>query len=67
MEDLLNDLHVREIIMAYPGARIYALDEYGINETSYRGTPHCRISRHFLDIPRKCWDFCLTVRIEAGG
>lgn len=37
------------ILMAYPGARIFVLNEEGIAETSYEETEHFRITRHFLN------------------
>lgn len=39
------------ILMAYPGARIYALNEQGITEQSLRETDHYRIAIDFLRDP----------------
>jgi predicted ATPase len=36
------------ILLAYPGARIYALDEHGIAETSYDETEVVELTRSFL-------------------
>ena len=37
------------ILLAYPGARIYVLDERGIAETPYRETEQYELTRLFLD------------------
>lgn len=37
------------ILMAYPGARIYAFTEEGIRETRYEDTDHYRVARDFLE------------------
>lgn len=39
------------IILAYPGATLYALDADGIRETDYAETEHFRITRDFLNDP----------------
>jgi predicted ATPase len=36
------------ILLAYPGARIYALDEHGITETPYDETEVVELTRSFL-------------------
>ena len=36
------------ILMAYPAARIYSLDEKGINEVEYEQTDHYSLTRDFL-------------------
>jgi len=37
------------ILMAYPGARIYAFTEDGIRETRYEDTDHYRVAKDFLE------------------
>jgi predicted ATPase len=37
------------IIMAYPGATIYALSEHGISEVNYEQTEHFSLTRDFLN------------------
>ena len=37
------------LLMAYPGARIYHLDEAGLREVAYEDTEHFRVTRAFLD------------------
>lgn len=39
------------IIMAYPDAEIYLLDESGINAVTYQDTPHYKIFKYFLNNP----------------
>ncbi len=41
------------ILMAYPGAEIYQLDEVGIRLTSYGETSHYLLTRQFLNYPQK--------------
>lgn len=41
------------ILMAYPGARIYLLDEEGIREIAYRETEHYQLTRRFLEDPER--------------
>ena len=39
------------IILSYPGATLYSLDDDGIKEVSYRDTKHFLITRDFLNSP----------------
>ena len=39
------------ILMSYPDAKIYELNEEGIKETSYKETEHYRITKDFIDKP----------------
>jgi predicted ATPase len=39
------------IILSYPGAVLFALDEEGIRETTYRETKHFVLTRDFLNSP----------------
>jgi predicted ATPase len=41
------------ILMAYPGATIYACEETGINRIAYQDTEHYRITRDFLQAPEQ--------------
>lgn len=41
------------ILMAYPGADIFQLDEKGICRVEYRETEHYRITRRFLESPER--------------
>ena len=41
------------IIMAYPGAKIFALSEEGIETVSYRETEHYLLTRDFLNDPEE--------------
>ena len=45
------------ILMAYPGARIYVLDEEGIRETAYRETEHYQLTRRFLEDPERMFRY----------
>lgn len=47
------------ILMAYPDARIYVLDDAGIHETAYEETEHFQISRGFLMHPRRSLEVLL--------
>ncbi len=49
------------ILMAYPGARIYALTSSGVEAVSYRETEHYRLTRRFLEDP----DGMLRMLFEA--
>ena len=40
------------ILMAYPGAALYLLDENGIAKTAYKETEHYQITRRFLENPQ---------------
>lgn len=48
------------IILAYPDARIYELDEEGIRETGYEDTDHYRTTRSFLEDRHKFLRHLLT-------
>jgi predicted ATPase len=37
------------ILMSYPGAKIYMLDETGCRQVSYEDTEHFRVTRDFLN------------------
>ncbi|MEB0012852.1 AAA family ATPase [Glaciimonas sp. Gout2] len=39
------------ILLAYPNARIYLLDQSGLTETRYEDTEHYTTTRHFLNNP----------------
>lgn len=41
------------ILMAYPGARIYLLEESGIRPVAYRETEHYQLTRRFLEDPER--------------
>ncbi len=41
------------ILMAYPGAQIYAFSKNGIRKQAYRDTEHFRITKQFLDNPER--------------
>ncbi len=42
------------ILMAYPGARIFLLDEpNGIRQVAYTDTPHYQVTKDFLDCPQR--------------
>ena len=41
------------ILMAYPGARIYQLDETGVQSIAYRETEHYQLTRRFLEDPER--------------
>jgi len=44
------------ILLAYPNANIYQLDENGISLVEYENTEHYRITRSFLDNPKRYFD-----------
>jgi predicted ATPase len=44
------------ILLAYPNADIYQLDENGISLVEYENTEHYRITRSFLDNPKMYFD-----------
>jgi len=48
------------LLLAYPRAKIVALDERGFRETGYEQTDPYRITREFLNEPRKMLDRLLT-------
>lgn len=39
------------LLLAYPGARIFQLDEHGYSRTTYQDTEHYRVAKNFLDDP----------------
>ena len=39
------------ILMSYPGARIYELNDEGIRAVEYRETEHYQITRDFIERP----------------
>ncbi len=39
------------IVLAYPDAQIYALDEHGIHRRAYKETDQFRVTRAFLESP----------------
>lgn len=41
------------ILMAFPGAEIYQIDEDGISSVSYEETEHYRLTRQFLSDPQR--------------
>lgn len=41
------------IIMAFPGAEVYQLDENGIESVDYKETSHFRITKDFLECPER--------------
>ena len=45
------------ILMAYPGARIYLLDETGIRLVHYQETEHYQMTRRFLDDPDRMFRY----------
>lgn len=47
------------ILMAYPGAKIYLLNEEGIRETAYRETEHYQLTRRFLENPERMLRYLL--------
>jgi predicted ATPase len=48
------------ILMAYPGAKIYLLDEGGFAEVRYEETEHFLIARDFLNSPKKALERLLA-------
>jgi predicted ATPase len=49
------------IIMAYPDARIYFLDDEGVREVAYTDTEHYLVTRGFLSNPRRSLSVLLAV------
>ena len=41
------------LLLAYPDATIYALDDHGIETVAYEDTDHYRLTRDFLDAPER--------------
>jgi predicted ATPase len=54
------------IIMAYPEALIYQLDEKGIREMAYTNTDHYLVTRGFLSNPRRILSELLNDDDPAG-
>lgn len=48
------------ILMAYPGADIFWLDETGLREVAYEETEHYQLSRRFLQNPKRMLDMLLA-------
>jgi hypothetical protein len=48
------------ILMAYPGALIYALSERGVEPVEYRETAHFRTIKSFVDAPEATLEELLT-------
>lgn len=44
------------ILLAYPGADIFLLDENGISQVKYEETEHYQITKGFLDNPKKYFE-----------
>lgn len=42
------------IVMGDPGARIYRLEEEGIEQVEYEDVEHVRLTRAFIDAPERC-------------
>ena len=47
------------ILMAFPGAQIYQLDEEGISSVAYEETEHYRLTRQFLNNPKRMLGYLL--------
>lgn len=47
------------ILMAYPGAQIFQLDQEGLRQTEYRQTEHYQLTRRFLENPEKMLHYLL--------
>lgn len=45
--------------MAYPGAEVLELSEYGIRSADYRDTGHYRLTRAFLENPERMLHYLL--------
>lgn len=45
------------ILMAYPGADIFVIDDHGIMKTPYKRTDNYMITRRFLENPEKMLDY----------
>lgn len=48
------------ILMAYPEARIFQLDEQGLGRVEYRQTEHYQLTRRFLENPEKMLHYLLS-------
>jgi predicted ATPase len=55
------------IIMAYPDARIYQLDDEGLREIAYTDTEHYLVTRGFLSSPQRSLSVLLTEDAEADA
>ena len=44
------------ILMAYPGATIYQIDETGIHEVAYEDTEHYQVTKAFINNPKRMLD-----------
>lgn len=53
------------ILMAYPGARLYLLDESGIQPVQYRETEHYQLTRRFLEDPERMLRYLFSEEEEA--
>lgn len=47
------------ILMAYPGAHIFQLNEEGLRQVEYRQTEHYQLTRRFLENPEKMLHYLL--------
>ena len=47
------------ILMAYPGAEIYTLDEAGMRITPYKETEHYLLTKNFLEDPEQMLHYLL--------
>ena len=52
------------ILMSYPGAAIYELNEEGIREVAYRETEHYKITRDFMDKPEVMYRYLFSEEQE---
>ena len=52
------------ILMAYPNARIYQLDEAGIRAVEYRETEHYQLTKQFLENPERMLRYLLQENEE---
>lgn len=48
------------ILMAFPNARIYLIDESGIRSVNYRDTEHFSLTKQFLDDPERMLHYLLS-------
>lgn len=48
------------ILMAYPDAELYLLNEKGIQKTAYKETEHYQITRSFLENPQRMLEIMFT-------
>lgn len=55
------------ILMAYPGATIYACTDSGISPVAYKETEHYRITRDFLDAPEQFLRDLLEVELPHSA